>query len=183
MEHYVKRPKSNHDATQNSLPLTTSGATNLMSSNPFPRIKVHVGGLHCCMTQANFEQLMRPYGRIVNIQFMKGTGYALCEYASSQQATAAITCLNGRLLLGRSLTVAMQLPRMTTSATTEWHAQALLHQYGGGVLHDAQNRKRSLTQDCQGIATRTEAIRHKLNEGTMTAASWTTDVKLQGCEV
>lgn len=148
-----------------------------MSSDPFPWTKVYVGGLHYCMTQGNFELLMRPYGRIVNIQFMKGAGYALCEYASSQQAAAAITCLNGRLLLGRSLTVAEPHSRMTTTATAEGahslpqqHASARLHQYCGGVLQDSQNRKRSMSQDWQGMDTRTEAVRRKLNEGTTTAS-------------
>jgi multiple RNA-binding domain-containing protein 1 len=84
--------------------------------------KVFIGGLHRNVTETHVEKLMMPYGSIVRVNLVlqpgstTSKGFAFCEYATIEQAAAAVAALDGRALLGRRLQVrpAYEKERPTT---------------------------------------------------------------------
>jgi RNA recognition motif-containing protein len=73
--------------------------------------KVFIGGLHRNVTETHVEKLMMPYGSIVKVNLVlqpgsaTSKGFAFCQYATIEQAAAAVAALDGRTLLGRRLHV------------------------------------------------------------------------------
>mgnify|MGYP000653647476 FL=1 len=84
--------------------------------------KVFIGGLHRNVTETHVEKLMMPYGSIVRVNLVlqpgsaTSKGFAFCQYATKEQAVAAVAALDGRTLLGRRLLVrpAYEKERPTT---------------------------------------------------------------------
>jgi RNA recognition motif-containing protein len=80
--------------------------------------RLYIGGLHPRVTQTHVEKLMMPYGTVQDVRLIvkqqhstttattsTSSNFAFCQYASIAQAQAAMTALNGRLLLGKRLLV------------------------------------------------------------------------------
>lgn len=66
---------------------------------------VFIGGLHPRIVEAHLEKMCLPYGSIQRLHLCNRKGYAFCQYATPEQAEAAMQALDGRGLLGRRLMV------------------------------------------------------------------------------
>lgn len=66
---------------------------------------IFIGGLHPRIVEAHLEKMCMPYGSIQRLHLMQRKGYAFCQYATPEQAEAAMQALDGRGLLGRRLMV------------------------------------------------------------------------------
>jgi RNA recognition motif-containing protein len=73
--------------------------------NKRPNATIFIGGLHPRIVQAHLEKMCLPYGSIQRLHFCDRKGYAFCQYATPEQAEAALQALDGRGLLGRRLMV------------------------------------------------------------------------------
>ena len=104
---------------------TNKNKATLSASHPEVQLqtpKVFIGGLHRNVTETHVEKLMMPYGSIVRVNLVlqpgsaTSKGFAFCEYATIEQAAAAVAALDGRALLGRRLQVrpAYEKERPTT---------------------------------------------------------------------
>jgi cold-inducible RNA-binding protein len=79
--------------------------------------KLYVGNLSYGMTDTDLQKLCEPYGTVQSAQVImdretgRSKGFGFVEMASSDEAQAAITALNGQDVNGRALTVNEARPR------------------------------------------------------------------------
>ena len=79
--------------------------------------KLYVGNLSYRMTDSDLEQLFASHGSVSSAQIImdrdtgRSKGFGFVEMASDQDATAAITALNGKEIEGRTLTVNEARPK------------------------------------------------------------------------
>jgi len=79
--------------------------------------KLYVGNLSYRMTDSDLEQLFASHGSVTSAQIImdrdtgRSNGFGFVEMASDQEATAAITALNGKEIEGRTLTVNEARPK------------------------------------------------------------------------
>ena len=79
--------------------------------------KLYVGNLSYRMTDSDLEQLFASHGSVTSAQIImdrdtgRSKGFGFVEMASDQDATAAITALNGKEIEGRTLTVNEARPK------------------------------------------------------------------------
>lgn len=101
------------ETVQNKSSTQQASAVVLMATTK----KLFVANLHHRVAKVHLEKLLQPYGTIIDLQLAvnKSTGqprgYAFCEYATLKEATAAISALHGRTLLGRNLVVQCSKPK------------------------------------------------------------------------
>jgi cold-inducible RNA-binding protein len=79
--------------------------------------KIYVGNLGYNVTSADLEQLFAPHGVVQSAQVIedrdagRSKGFGFVEMGSEQEASKAITALNGQLHGERALTVNEAKPR------------------------------------------------------------------------
>jgi len=79
--------------------------------------KLYVGNLSYTVDSSELEQLFAQHGQVVSAQIIndrdtgRSKGFGFVEMASDQEATAAVTALNGQQHNGRALTVNEARPR------------------------------------------------------------------------
>ena len=79
--------------------------------------KLYVGNLSYEVTNASLEQMFTPHGNVRSAQVImdrdtgRSKGFGFVEMTNDQEATAAITALNGQQVEGRALTVNEARPR------------------------------------------------------------------------
>jgi RNA recognition motif-containing protein len=79
--------------------------------------KLYVGNLSYSVDSSELEQLFAQHGQVVSAQIIndrdtgRSKGFGFVEMASDQEATAAVTALNGQQHNGRALTVNEARPR------------------------------------------------------------------------
>ena len=79
--------------------------------------KLYVGNLSYRMTDSDLEQLFASHGSVTSAQIImdrdtgRSKGFGFVEMANDQDATAAITALNGKEIEGRTLTVNEARPK------------------------------------------------------------------------
>jgi RNA recognition motif-containing protein len=79
--------------------------------------KLYVGNLSYSVDSSELEQLFAAHGQVVSAQIIndrdtgRSKGFGFVEMASDDEATAAITALNGQQHNGRALTVNEARPR------------------------------------------------------------------------
>jgi hypothetical protein len=79
--------------------------------------KLYVGNLSYSVDSSELEQLFSPHGQVVSAQIIndrdtgRSKGFGFVEMATDQEATAAVTALNGQQHNGRALTVNEARPR------------------------------------------------------------------------
>ena len=80
-------------------------------------MKVYVGNLSKDMTEAQFKDLVTPFGAASNINLAKdrdtgaSRGFGFVEYPNDDHARAAISALNGKEVNGRALRVNESQPK------------------------------------------------------------------------
>jgi RNA recognition motif-containing protein len=135
-------------------------ASSASSSHPEVQLqtpKVFIGGLHRNVTETHVEKLMMPYGSIVRVNLVlqpgsaASKGFAFCEYATIEQAAAAVAALDGRALLGRRLQVrpAYEKDRPTTIGMAST----------GGT-----NKVVSKEKEQRNLETKIQALKRKIQE-------------------
>jgi RNA recognition motif-containing protein len=98
-----------NDSNKNKAAVSSSSSSHVEVQ--LQTTKVFIGGLHRNVTETHVEKLMMPYGSIVRVNLVlqpgstTSKGFAFCEYATIEQAAAAVAALDGRALLGRRLQV------------------------------------------------------------------------------
>eukprot|EP00042_Codosiga_hollandica_P031711 m.194779 g.194779 ORF g.194779 m.194779 type:complete len:251 (+) comp53712_c0_seq1:23-775(+) len=87
------------------------------SPSPIPLpAKVHVGRLTRVVTRGHLGEIFSSFGSIKEAEMPidratgAGRGFAYIEYATNEEAQAAITCMNGAQVDGQKITVAFVLP-------------------------------------------------------------------------
>ena len=81
-------------------------------------MNIFVGNLGPDVTEAELDELFRPFGQVHSVQLMrelftgKLRGFGFVEMPGKQQSLAAIAGLNGKELAGRPLQVNEARPRM-----------------------------------------------------------------------
>ena len=79
--------------------------------------KLYVGNLSYSVDSSELKQLFAQHGQVVSAQIIndrdtgRSKGFGFVEMASDQEATAAVTALNGQQHNGRALTVNEARPR------------------------------------------------------------------------
>jgi RNA recognition motif-containing protein len=137
--------------------------TSSASSSSHPEVqlqtpKVFIGGLHRNVTETHVEKLMMPYGSIVRVNLVlqpgsaTSKGFAFCQYATIEQAAAAVAALDGRALLGRRLLVrpAYEKERPTTIGMATNKAAS-----SSGVSKEKEQRN---------LETKIQALKRKIQE-------------------
>lgn len=137
-----------------------------------------VGGLHPRISDLHLQKLFSPYGEIVRISIVthnkndykpnkyatslqQSKGYAFVEYTNIESARLAITRLNGRQLMGRSLAVRPSRRKMADVArssggsdsgkgTTQITAEEARREYGA-VQSKIEAVKRAIEQKKKGM--------------------------------
>ena len=137
-----------------------------------------VGGLHPRISDLHLQKLFSPYGEIVRISIvthnkndykpnkyatslLASKGYAFVEYTNIESARLAITRLNGRQLMGRSLAVRPSRRKMADVArssggsdsgkgTTQITAEEARREYGA-VQSKIEAVKRAIEQKKKGM--------------------------------
>lgn len=80
-------------------------------------MNIYVGNLSADVTEAELRAAFEPHGQVASCAIIKdkftgqSRGFGFVEMPSKEQATAAITALNGTDLKGRSLNVNEARPR------------------------------------------------------------------------
>ncbi len=80
-------------------------------------MKVYVGNLSKDMTEAQFKDLVTPFGAANSINLAKdrdtgaSRGFGFVEYPNDDHARAAISALNGKEVNGRALRVNESQPK------------------------------------------------------------------------
>ena len=80
-------------------------------------MKVYVGNLSKQMTEAQFRDLVSPFGATAKIDLAKdrdtgaSRGFGFVEYPNDDHARAAISALNGKEVNGRALRVNESQPK------------------------------------------------------------------------
>ncbi len=80
-------------------------------------VKLYVGNLSKEMTDAQFNELLLPFGKPESVNIAKdrdtgrSRGFGFVEFTDSTQAQAAISGLNGRVVDGRTLKVNESRPK------------------------------------------------------------------------
>ena len=83
--------------------------------------KLYVGNLGYSVTSADLQQLFTPHGAVQSAQVIedrdagRSKGFGFVEMASDEEASNAITALNGQDHGGRALTVNEAKPRVPRS--------------------------------------------------------------------
>ena len=79
--------------------------------------KLYVGNLSYTVDSSELEQLFGAHGQVVSAQIIndrdtgRSKGFGFVEMSTDQEATAAVTALNGQQHNGRALTVNEARPR------------------------------------------------------------------------
>lgn len=143
-------------------PVATT-ATASHSINPMTTSKVctiFIGGLHPRIMEAHIEKMCLPYGSIQRLHLCDRKGYAFCQFASADQATAAMQALDGRGLLGRRLMVRpahsdqQQQQQSTGGGTTSASS--------GGVSSNNNNNNNNPNKEKERLEARIQAVKRKL---------------------
>lgn len=67
--------------------------------------KLYVGNLYCMVSKDHLQELFSPYGRVVNVSIIEGSGYGYVEMSSPLEAEQAKRALDGAEYLERVLRV------------------------------------------------------------------------------
>jgi RNA recognition motif-containing protein len=79
--------------------------------------KLYVGNLSFDVTEKRLQELFAPYGSVQTAQLImdrdtgRSKGFGFVEMGTDQEATAAISGMNGQMIEGRSMTVNEARPR------------------------------------------------------------------------
>lgn len=81
-------------------------------------MKLHIGNLPKEYTDAQFRDLVTPFGATTTVEVARdrdgsSKGFAFAEYTDADHARAAITALNGKEVAGQALKVSEARPRKT----------------------------------------------------------------------
>ena len=156
---------NNHAMTSPDSTTTTSSSSTFTNKV----CTIFIGGLHPRIMEAHIEKMCMPYGNIQRLHLCDRKGYAFCQYALPEQASAAMQALDGRGLLGRRLMVRparsdqqQQQQRGGggghNSATTTVNQQSSSSGSSGGVSSSNSNPNR----ERERIEARIEAVKRKL---------------------
>jgi RNA recognition motif-containing protein len=86
-------------------------------------MNIYVGGLSYDATEAELRDAFEAFGAVASVNIIKdkfsgqSKGFGFVEMASTSEAQAAITGLNGTELMGRTLSVSEARPRPAGSRT------------------------------------------------------------------
>jgi RNA recognition motif-containing protein len=91
--------------------------------------KLYVGNLGYNVTSADLQQLFTPHGTVQSAQVIedrdagRSKGFGFVEMGSDEEASKAITALNGQDHGGRALTVNEAKPRVPRSGSGGGYGQ------------------------------------------------------------
>ena len=122
---------------------------------PKPKVcTVYIGGLHPRIVEAHLEKMCQPYGPIQRLHLCNRKGYAFCQYATPEQAEAAMQALDGKGLLGRRLMVRPAHAEQKTGIVPglPWQTNAVSN--SGGDLDKERER----------LEARIQAVKRKLQD-------------------
>jgi RNA recognition motif-containing protein len=91
--------------------------------------KLYVGNLGYNVTSADLQQLFTPHGTVTSAQVIedrdagRSKGFGFVEMGSDEEASKAITALNGQDHGGRALTVNEAKPRVPRSGAGGGYGQ------------------------------------------------------------
>ena len=118
--------------------------------------------------EAHIEKMCMPYGAIQRLHLCDRKGYAFCQFASADQATAAMQALDGRGLLGRRLMVRpahsdqqQQSQSQQTSGGVGGGGGGNTHSSSGGGA-SSSNNKSNPNKEKERIEARIQAVKRKL---------------------
>ena len=125
-----------------------------------------VGGLHSRIQDVHLSKLFSPYGEVVSIKIVtnnpygsgkltttESKGYAFVEYTTVEEARLAISRLNNRQLLGRTLTIRpsrRKMNELSRSGTKELSA-AEAKRAASSVESKIEAVKRAIEEKKKGI--------------------------------
>ncbi|MFW6159542.1 MAG: RNA recognition motif domain-containing protein [Acidobacteriota bacterium] len=67
--------------------------------------KLYVGNLHCMVNKEQIRELFSPYGRVIHVNLIEGSGYAYVEMSNPLESEQAKRVLDGTEFLERVLRV------------------------------------------------------------------------------
>ena len=85
--------------------------------------KVYVGNIPFNITEQDITDLFSEYGEIISVKIKHSKGFGFVEMESSDDAKKAISELNGKPFIGKTLTVAEARPKQP---------RAVFHEKKGG---------------------------------------------------
>ena len=91
--------------------------------------KVYVGNLGYTVTSSDLQALFTPHGTVQSAQVIedrdagRSKGFGFVEMGTDEEASAAITALNGQMHGERALTVNEAKPRVSRGTATSYGAR------------------------------------------------------------
>jgi len=83
-------------------------------------------------TQQDIRNLFSDYGKVISIKIKRSKGFAFVEMGEENESKKAISELNGKLFMGKTLTVTEAIPR---------ESRAVFHEKKGGFGKDRSFKK------------------------------------------
>ncbi len=72
--------------------------------------KIYVGNIAFNTTEQDIKDLFLEYGEIISVKIKQSKGFGFVEMRSDNEAKKAISELNGKPFLGKTLTVSEAIP-------------------------------------------------------------------------
>jgi cold-inducible RNA-binding protein len=83
-------------------------------------------------TEQDIRSLFSDYGEVISVKIKRSKGFGFVEMGEENDSKKAISGLNGKLFMGKTLTVTEAIPRQT---------RAVFHKKKGGFGKDRSFKK------------------------------------------
>ncbi len=94
--------------------------------------KIYVGNISFNTTEQDIRDLFSEYGEVISLKLKQSKGFGFVEMGSDNEAKKAISELNGKSLLGKTLTV---------SEAIQQQPRAVFHERKGSFGRDKNLKK------------------------------------------
>lgn len=94
--------------------------------------KIYVGNISFNTTEQDIRDLFSEYGEVISLKLKQSKGFGFVEMGSDSEAKKAISELNGKSLLGKTLTV---------SEAIQQQPRAVFHERKGSFGRDKNLKK------------------------------------------
>jgi RNA recognition motif-containing protein len=94
--------------------------------------KIYVGNIALNTTEQDIKDLFSEYGEIISVKLKRSKGFGFVEMGSDNEAKKAISELNGKRFLEKTLTV---------SEAIQQQPRAVFHERKGSVGRDKNLKK------------------------------------------
>jgi len=94
--------------------------------------RMYVGNIPYDATEEDLRELFSDYGEVISVKIKRSKGFSFVEMGAENDSKNAISGLNGKLFMGKTLTVAEAISRQP---------RAVFHEQKGGFSKNRSFKK------------------------------------------